>query len=42
MLNVTGLGEDFQAALAQAYAGIRSIQFDEMYYRRDIGYRVLR
>jgi phosphoribosylamine--glycine ligase len=41
VLNVTGLGEDFQAALAQAYAGIKSIQFDEMYYRRDIGYRVL-
>ncbi|MFN6154309.1 phosphoribosylamine--glycine ligase [Anabaena sp. AL09] len=41
VLNVTGLGEDFQEALAQAYAGIEHIQFDQMYYRRDIGYRVL-
>jgi phosphoribosylamine--glycine ligase len=41
VLNVTGLGEDFREALAQAYAGIEHIQFDQMYYRRDIGYRVL-
>jgi phosphoribosylamine---glycine ligase len=41
VLNVTGLGEDFQQAIAQAYAGIAHIQFDQMYYRRDIGYRVL-
>ncbi len=41
VLNVTGLGEDFQQAIAQAYAGIEHIQFEQMYYRRDIGYRVL-
>jgi phosphoribosylamine---glycine ligase len=41
VLNVTGLGEDFQEALAQAYAGMQHIQFEQMYYRRDIGYRVL-
>ena len=41
VLNVTGLGENFQEALAQAYAGIENIQFAHMYYRRDIGYRVL-
>ena len=41
VLNVTGLGENFQEALAQAYAGIENIQFAQMYYRRDIGYRVL-
>jgi phosphoribosylamine--glycine ligase len=40
VLNVTGLGADFQEALAQAYAGIKEIEFDQMYYRRDIGYRV--
>ncbi len=42
VLNVTGLGADFQQAIAQAYAGIQNIQFDEMYYRRDIGHRVLK
>ena len=42
VLNVTGLGADFQQAIAQAYAGIQHIQFAKMYYRRDIGYRVLR
>jgi phosphoribosylamine--glycine ligase len=41
VLKVTGLGENFQEALAQAYAGIENIQFAQMYYRRDIGYRVL-
>lgn len=41
VLNVTGLGENFQEALAQAYAGIENIQFAQMYYRRDIGHRVL-
>lgn len=41
VLNVTGLGADFEEAIAQAYAGIREIEFAQMYYRRDIGYRVL-
>jgi phosphoribosylamine--glycine ligase len=36
------LGADFQQAIAQAYAGIQHIQFDQMYYRRDIGNRVLK
>jgi phosphoribosylamine---glycine ligase len=40
VLNVTGVGKDFNAALDQAYAGIQQIHFEEMYYRRDIGYRV--
>ncbi|GAA6619561.1 phosphoribosylamine--glycine ligase [Scytonema sp. NUACC26] len=40
VLNVTGVGEDFDAALNQAYAGIQQIHFEGMYYRRDIGYRV--
>ncbi|MBF2064621.1 MAG: phosphoribosylamine--glycine ligase [Calothrix sp. C42_A2020_038] len=42
VLNVTGTGENFQAALNQAYAGITKIQFEGMYYRRDIGYKVKR
>ncbi|MUG91932.1 phosphoribosylamine--glycine ligase [Scytonema sp. UIC 10036] len=40
VLNVTGVGKDFDAALDQAYAGIQQIHFEGMYYRRDIGYRV--
>ncbi|BAY08118.1 phosphoribosylamine--glycine ligase [Calothrix sp. NIES-2098] len=40
VLNVTGIGEDFAQAIAQAYAGIQSIHFQGMYYRRDIGHRV--
>ncbi|KAF3883806.1 MULTISPECIES: phosphoribosylamine--glycine ligase [Nostocales] len=40
VLNVTGIGEDFDAALDRAYAGIQQIHFEGMYYRRDIGYRV--
>ena len=40
VLNVTGIGDNFQQALDQAYAGIKSIEFEGMYYRRDIGYRV--
>ncbi|MFM7406619.1 MAG: phosphoribosylamine--glycine ligase [Cuspidothrix sp.] len=42
VLNVTGLGADFQQAIAQAYAGIQHIEFEQMYYRRDIGHRVLK
>ncbi|BAZ22432.1 phosphoribosylamine--glycine ligase [Kalymmatonema gypsitolerans NIES-4073] len=40
VLNVTALGENFDQALAQAYAGIQCIHFEGMYYRRDIGHRV--
>jgi phosphoribosylamine--glycine ligase len=41
VLNVTGIGENFQQAIAQAYTGIKSIHFEGIYYRRDIGHRVL-
>lgn len=41
VLNVTGVGENFEQAIAQAYAGIKTIQFEEIYYRRDIGHRVV-
>jgi phosphoribosylamine--glycine ligase len=41
VLNVTAVGENFEQALQLAYAGIEKINFDRMYYRRDIGYRVI-
>ncbi|MGB7375995.1 MAG: phosphoribosylamine--glycine ligase [Rivularia sp. (in: cyanobacteria)] len=37
VLNVTGVGENFEQALRLAYSGIEKINFDQMYYRRDIG-----
>jgi phosphoribosylamine--glycine ligase len=40
VLNVTGIGGNFQQALAQAYTGVVKIEFEGMYYRRDIGYRL--
>ncbi len=39
VLNVTGIGENLQKAIASAYAGIKCIHFEGMYYRRDIGHR---
>ena len=41
VLNVTGIGENFEQALQLAYAGMEKINFEGMYYRSDIGYRVL-
>ncbi|WP_414528205.1 phosphoribosylamine--glycine ligase [Nodularia chucula] len=41
VLNVTGIGATFPQAIAQAYNGIKSIQFDGIYYRQDIGHRIL-
>ncbi|QSJ16832.1 phosphoribosylamine--glycine ligase [Nostoc sp. UHCC 0702] len=38
VLNVTGIGDNFEQAIAQAYTGIKAIQFEGIYYRRDIGY----
>ncbi|MEO1591188.1 MAG: phosphoribosylamine--glycine ligase, partial [Cyanobacteria bacterium J06632_22] len=40
VLGVTATGETFQKALDNAYAGVEQIDFDQRYYRRDIGYRV--
>ncbi|MEM6402424.1 MAG: phosphoribosylamine--glycine ligase [Cyanobacteria bacterium P01_D01_bin.116] len=37
VLNVTGVGENFEQALQLAYASMEKISFDGMYYRRDIG-----
>jgi len=41
VLNVTGIGPNLAQALAQAYAGVKLIRFDEMHYRTDIGARTL-
>ncbi len=40
VLGVTAVGEDFGQAIDQAYTAVSRIQFDGMYYRRDIGDRV--
>ena len=40
VLNVTGIGENFEQALQLAYASIEQINFEGMYYRRDIGHRI--
>ncbi|MEM7553361.1 MAG: phosphoribosylamine--glycine ligase [Cyanobacteria bacterium P01_A01_bin.84] len=41
VLNVTGIGIDFKQALTTAYEGIKQIEFEGMYFRGDIGYRVM-
>jgi phosphoribosylamine--glycine ligase len=41
VLAVTGLGDSLTEALRRAYAGIELIQFDGIYYRRDIGAKAL-
>lgn len=41
VLGVTALGKNFPDAIASAYEGVRLINFDGLYYRRDIAYRVL-
>lgn len=40
VLGVTAVAENFEEAIAQAYAGVDCIQFEGNYYRRDIGWRV--
>ena len=40
VLAVTAEGADFDAAFAQAYQALQEIQFEGIYYRRDIGYQV--
>jgi phosphoribosylamine---glycine ligase len=40
VLSITGLGDTFEAALANTYTAVDKINFDQMYCRRDIGYRV--
>ncbi|MEB3341670.1 phosphoribosylamine--glycine ligase [Okeania sp.] len=40
VLGVTAVGENFAEARAKAYDAVNYIQFEGMYYRRDIGSRV--
>ncbi len=39
VLGVTAIGETLDAAIAHTYTAVNCIQFDGMYYRRDIGHR---
>ena len=39
VLSVTGLGKTLREAVDQAYAGVRAISFENMFYRRDIAHR---
>lgn len=41
VLGVTALGDSLQDALDKAYARIKEIEFNGMFYRRDIGHREL-
>ncbi|HET8941207.1 MAG TPA: phosphoribosylglycinamide synthetase C domain-containing protein, partial [Rudaea sp.] len=42
VLTVCALGDNLEQAHAKAYAAARQVQFDGMFFRRDIGYRGLR
>ncbi|MBE9046301.1 phosphoribosylamine--glycine ligase [Pleurocapsales cyanobacterium LEGE 10410] len=39
VLGVTAVADNFERAIASAYDAVRSIQFEGMYYRRDIGHK---
>lgn len=41
VLCVTALGDSVAAAQQQAYAGVEKIQWDNCYYRKDIGHRAI-
>ncbi|NES83756.1 MAG: phosphoribosylamine--glycine ligase [Moorea sp. SIO2B7] len=40
VLGITATGENFEEAIASVYQAVNFIQFEGMYYRRDIGWRV--
>ncbi|NQT90671.1 MAG: phosphoribosylamine--glycine ligase [Candidatus Omnitrophica bacterium] len=42
VLGVTGLGEDIKAAIDRTYAAVSKIDFKDIHYRKDIGYRAVR
>jgi phosphoribosylamine--glycine ligase len=42
VLGVTAKGDDLKGALEKAYGCIKGIQFDNMYYRQDIGHKALK
>ena len=39
VLGITAVGADFDKAIAIAYDAVNSIEFDQIYYRRDIGHK---
>lgn len=41
VLGVTAAGDDLQDALDKAYAGVETISFEKVHYRKDIGQRAL-
>ncbi len=41
VLNVVSLGEDLAQAQSRAYEAIEKVDFEKMYFRRDIGWRAL-
>jgi phosphoribosylamine--glycine ligase len=41
VLGVTGLGDTFETAIANAYAAVDKLCFENMYFRHDIGHRVM-
>uniref|UniRef100_A0A7S0VGP5 phosphoribosylamine--glycine ligase n=1 Tax=Polytomella parva TaxID=51329 RepID=A0A7S0VGP5_9CHLO len=41
VLNVTALGRDVAEAQKKAYEGVRKIQWEDAYYRTDIGWRAI-
>lgn len=42
VLGVTALGEDIKTAIDKAYEACSVIEFEDMHYRRDIGYRAIK
>ncbi|MDE2116228.1 MAG: phosphoribosylamine--glycine ligase, partial [Hyphomicrobiales bacterium] len=42
VLNITAIGKDFSQAAGRAYAAAEKVDFADGFYRRDIGWRVLR
>jgi phosphoribosylamine--glycine ligase len=39
VLGITSVGDNFNAAISKVYQAVNLIQFEGMYYRRDIGHR---
>ncbi len=39
VLGITAIGDNFEQAIASVYDAVASIQFEGMYYRRDIGHK---
>jgi len=42
VLGVTAMADDFQGAIASAYHAMDKISFEGIYFRRDIGHRIMR